>query len=50
MIVSRNVRSLDEAHLNSAAIESLAENLNDSVVAPSTSSSSASPEPCSTAR
>jgi len=34
MIVSRDVSKLDEAHLNSAAIESLAENLNDSVVAP----------------
>ncbi len=34
MIVSRNTEALDEAHLNSAAIESLAENLNDSVVAP----------------
>lgn len=34
MIVSRNTRELDETHLNSAAIESLAENLNDSVVAP----------------
>jgi len=34
MIVSRNVETLDEAHLNSASIESLAENLNDSVVAP----------------
>jgi len=34
MIVSRDTKSLDEAHLNSAAIESLAENLNDSVVAP----------------
>ncbi|NJE61270.1 adenosylcobinamide-phosphate synthase CbiB [Thermococcus sp. 21S7] len=34
MIVSRDVRSLDGTHLNSAAIESLAENLNDSVVAP----------------
>lgn len=34
MIVSRDVRKLDEAHLNSAAIESLAENLNDSVIAP----------------
>jgi len=34
MIVSRDVRSLDEAHLNSASIESLAENLNDSVIAP----------------
>ncbi len=34
MIVSRDVRELDEPHLNSAAIESLAENLNDSVVAP----------------
>ncbi|NJE55522.1 adenosylcobinamide-phosphate synthase CbiB [Thermococcus sp. 21S9] len=34
MIVSRDVRNLDEAHLNSASIESLAENLNDSVIAP----------------
>ncbi len=34
MIVSRDTEGLDEAHLNSAAIESLAENLNDSVVAP----------------
>ncbi|WP_297465407.1 adenosylcobinamide-phosphate synthase CbiB [Thermococcus sp.] len=34
MIVSRDVSKLDEAHLNSAAIESLAENLNDSVIAP----------------
>lgn len=34
MIVSRDVSKLDEAHVNSAAIESLAENLNDSVVAP----------------
>ncbi|ASJ04603.1 adenosylcobinamide-phosphate synthase CbiB [Thermococcus barossii] len=34
MIVSRDVTELDEAHLNSAAIESLAENLNDSVIAP----------------
>jgi len=34
MIVSRNTKGLDEAHLNSAAIESLAENLNDSVIAP----------------
>ncbi|MBP1912606.1 adenosylcobinamide-phosphate synthase CbiB [Thermococcus stetteri] len=34
MIVSRDTKILDEAHLNSAAIESLAENLNDSVVAP----------------
>ncbi|MDV3104502.1 adenosylcobinamide-phosphate synthase CbiB [Thermococcus waiotapuensis] len=34
MIVSRDVSKLDEPHLNSAAIESLAENLNDSVVAP----------------
>ena len=34
MIVSRDTSALDEAHLNSAAIESLAENLNDSVVAP----------------
>ncbi|WP_297556319.1 adenosylcobinamide-phosphate synthase CbiB [Thermococcus sp.] len=34
MIVSRDVRDLDVYHLNSAAIESLAENLNDSVIAP----------------
>ena len=34
MIVSRDVSGLDDSHLNSAAIESLAENLNDSVVAP----------------
>lgn len=34
MIVSRNTEPLDEAHLNSASIESLAENLNDSVIAP----------------
>ncbi|CAD5244233.1 adenosylcobinamide-phosphate synthase CbiB [Thermococcus camini] len=34
MIVSRDTRALNEAHLNSAAIESLAENLNDSVIAP----------------
>ena len=34
MIVSRDVSGLDDPHLNSAAIESLAENLNDSVVAP----------------
>ncbi|WP_054841395.1 adenosylcobinamide-phosphate synthase CbiB [Thermococcus peptonophilus] len=34
MIVSRDTKILDEAHLNSAAIESLAENLNDSVIAP----------------
>ncbi|WP_048148040.1 adenosylcobinamide-phosphate synthase CbiB [Palaeococcus ferrophilus] len=34
MIVSRDVSNLDEAYLNSAAIESLAENLNDSVIAP----------------
>lgn len=34
MIVSRDTKTLDGAHLNSAAIESLAENLNDSVVAP----------------
>ncbi len=34
MIVSRNTQELDVVHLNSAAIESLAENLNDSVVAP----------------
>ncbi|WP_457751364.1 adenosylcobinamide-phosphate synthase CbiB, partial [Thermococcus sp.] len=34
MIVSRDVKALDEAHLNSASIESLAENLNDSIIAP----------------
>jgi len=34
MIVSRDVRKLDKSHLNSAAIESLAENLNDSVIGP----------------
>ncbi|WP_297502023.1 adenosylcobinamide-phosphate synthase CbiB [Thermococcus sp.] len=34
MIVSRKTEGLDRAHLNSASIESLAENLNDSVVAP----------------
>ncbi|WP_148882129.1 adenosylcobinamide-phosphate synthase CbiB [Thermococcus aciditolerans] len=34
MIVSRNTENLDEGHLNSASIESLAENLNDSVIAP----------------
>ncbi|WP_430515230.1 adenosylcobinamide-phosphate synthase CbiB [Pyrococcus woesei] len=34
MIVSRDTKSLDEPHLNSAAIESLSENINDSVVAP----------------
>ncbi|WP_297507020.1 adenosylcobinamide-phosphate synthase CbiB [Thermococcus sp.] len=34
MIVSRDVRKLDKPHLNSASIESLAENLNDSVIAP----------------
>ncbi|WP_456365868.1 adenosylcobinamide-phosphate synthase CbiB [Thermococcus sp.] len=34
MIVSRDVGELDNSHLNSASIESLAENLNDSVVAP----------------
>ena len=34
MIVSRDTRALNEAHLNSASIESLAENLNDSVIAP----------------
>ncbi|ASJ10684.1 cobalamin biosynthesis protein [Thermococcus sp. P6] len=34
MIVSRDTSNLDWVHLNSAAIESLAENLNDSVVAP----------------
>ncbi len=34
LIVSRDVKSLDRAHLNSAAIESLAENITDSVVAP----------------
>ncbi|RLF85443.1 cobalamin biosynthesis protein [Thermococci archaeon] len=33
-IVSRDVSNLDRAHLNSAAIESLAENITDSVVAP----------------
>ncbi len=33
-IVSRDVSSLDNAHLNSATIESTAENLTDSVVAP----------------
>lgn len=33
-IVSRDVKRLDRAHLNSAAIESLAENITDSVVAP----------------
>ncbi|ALM74598.1 adenosylcobinamide-phosphate synthase CbiB [Thermococcus barophilus] len=33
-IVSREVSKLDRAHLNSAAIESLAENITDSVVAP----------------
>ena len=33
-IVSRRVEGLDESHLNSAAIESVAENLTDSVVAP----------------
>ncbi len=33
-IVSRDVSKLDRAHLNSAAIESLAENITDSVVAP----------------
>ncbi|MCD6139610.1 MAG: cobalamin biosynthesis protein [Thermococcus sp.] len=34
LIVSRDVSKLDRAHLNSAAIESLAENITDSVVAP----------------
>jgi len=34
LIVSRDVKRLDRAHLNSAAIESLAENITDSVVAP----------------
>ncbi|WP_297090030.1 adenosylcobinamide-phosphate synthase CbiB [Thermococcus sp.] len=34
MIVSRETKGLDEPHLNSASIESLAENLNDSVIAP----------------
>ncbi len=34
MIVSRDTSELDKGHLNSAAVESLAENLNDSVVAP----------------
>ncbi len=34
MIVSRDVKNLDVYHLNSASVESLAENLNDSVVAP----------------
>ncbi|ASA77503.1 adenosylcobinamide-phosphate synthase CbiB [Thermococcus sp. 5-4] len=34
MIVSRDTENLDKAHLNSASIESLAENLNDSVIAP----------------
>ncbi|MCD6558775.1 MAG: cobalamin biosynthesis protein [Palaeococcus sp.] len=33
-IVSRDVKRLDRAHLNSAAIESLAENITDSIVAP----------------
>ncbi|NJE01261.1 adenosylcobinamide-phosphate synthase CbiB [Thermococcus sp. JdF3] len=33
-IVSRNTETLDGVHLNSAAIESLAENLNDSVISP----------------
>ena len=33
-IVSRRVEGLDESHLNSATIESVAENLTDSVVAP----------------
>ena len=33
-VVSRNVKNLDRAHLNSAAIESLAENINDAIVAP----------------
>ncbi|WP_457550586.1 adenosylcobinamide-phosphate synthase CbiB [Archaeoglobus sp.] len=34
LIVSRNVSNLDRHHLNSASIESLAENIVDSVVAP----------------
>ena len=34
MVVSRDTSRLDESHLNSASIESLAENLNDSVIAP----------------
>ncbi|MBN1761876.1 MAG: cobalamin biosynthesis protein CobD [Methanomicrobia archaeon] len=33
-IVSRDVKALDNAHLDSAAIESVAENLTDSVIAP----------------
>ena len=33
-IVSRDVKNLDREHLNSAAIESLAENINDAIVAP----------------
>jgi adenosylcobinamide-phosphate synthase len=33
-IVSRDVHNLDNGHLNSAAIESVAENLTDSVIAP----------------
>jgi adenosylcobinamide-phosphate synthase len=33
-IVSRDVKALDRAHLDSAAIESVAENLTDSVIAP----------------
>lgn len=33
-IVSRDVKQLDNEHLNSAAIESVAENLTDSVIAP----------------
>ncbi len=34
LIVSRDVKNLDKAHLYSAAIESLAENINDSITAP----------------
>ncbi len=34
LIVSRDVEKLDKAHLYSAAIESLAENINDSITAP----------------
>lgn len=34
LIVSRDVKGLDRAHLNSAAIESLAENIVDSVISP----------------
>ncbi len=33
-VVSRDVKNLDRVHLNSAAIESLAENINDAIVAP----------------